>query len=103
MIPDIVNQAAAESNQFGFWAPALGVIIVFLGINMRVEIKIQKEEKFENKDWLSHSLLYIPDNNRFSSSRRLSNGFGFKTSNKLTTSIFNREKPNCKVLQFVWF
>ena len=50
MIPDILNQAAAESKQFGFLVPVLGVIIVFLGMNMRVEIKIQKEDEFENKD-----------------------------------------------------
>ena len=57
MIPDIFNQAAAESKQFGLWLPVIGVIIVFLGMNMRVEIKIQKEEEFDNKDWLSH---FIP-------------------------------------------
>ncbi len=50
MIPDVFNQAAAESKQFGFLVPVLGVIIVFLGLNMRVEIKIQKEEEFDNKD-----------------------------------------------------
>ena len=50
MIPDIFNQATAESKQFGFWLPVIGVIIVFLGMNMRVEIKIQKEEEFDNKD-----------------------------------------------------
>ena len=51
MIPDIFNQAAVESKQFGFLVPVLGVIIVFLGMNMRVEIKIQKEEEFDKKDW----------------------------------------------------
>ena len=50
MIPDIFNQTAAESKQFGFWLPLLGIIIVFLGMNMRVEIKIQKEEEFDQKD-----------------------------------------------------
>ncbi len=50
MIPDIFNQVAAESKQFSFWLPVIGVIIVFLGVNMRVEIKIQKEDEFENKD-----------------------------------------------------
>ena len=44
MTPDIFNQAAADSKQLGLWIPVLGVIIVYLGINMRVEIKIQKEE-----------------------------------------------------------
>ena len=50
MIPDFFNQAAAESKQFGFWLPVIGVIIVFLGMNMRVEIKIQKEDEFDDKD-----------------------------------------------------
>ena len=50
MIPDILNQAAAESKQFGLWLPVIGVIIVFLGINMRVEIKIQNEEEFDKQD-----------------------------------------------------
>ncbi len=50
MIPDIFNQTAAESKQFGIWVPVIGVIIVFLGMNMRVEIKIQKEEEFDNED-----------------------------------------------------
>ena len=50
MTPDIFNQEAAESKQFGLWFPVIGVIIVFLGMNMRVEIKIQKEEEFDNKD-----------------------------------------------------
>ncbi len=50
MIPDIFNQAAAESKQFSFWLPLIGIIIVILGMNMRVEIKIQKEEEFDKKD-----------------------------------------------------
>ena len=50
MIPDIFNQAAVESKLFSFLVPVLGVIIVFLGMNMRVEIKIQKEEEFDKKD-----------------------------------------------------
>ena len=50
MIPDIFNQAAVESKQFGFWLPVIGVIIVFLGINMRVEFKIQKEKELDKKD-----------------------------------------------------
>ena len=49
MTPDIFNQAAADSNQLGLWIPVLGVIIVFLGMNMRVEIKIQQEEELEKK------------------------------------------------------
>ena len=50
MNPDVFNQAATESQQFGFLIPVLGVILVFLGMNMRVEIKIQKEEEFDNED-----------------------------------------------------
>ena len=50
MIPDIFNQAAVELKQFSVLVPALGVIIVFFGMNMRVEIKIQKEEEFDKKD-----------------------------------------------------
>ena len=50
MISDVFNHAAAESKQFGLWLPVIGVIIVFLGINMRVEIKIQKEEEFDKRD-----------------------------------------------------
>ena len=60
MIHDIFNQAAAESKQFGFLVPILGVIIVFLGMNMRVQIKIQKEEEFDNKNWLNHSIPMFP-------------------------------------------
>jgi len=50
MIPDTFNQAAIESKQFGFWIQLLGVLFVFLGMNMRVEIKIQKEKDFDKKD-----------------------------------------------------
>ena len=50
MIPEIFNQAAAESQQLSILIPVLGIIIVFLGMNMRVEIKIQKEEELEKKD-----------------------------------------------------
>ena len=51
MIPDIFNQAAAESKQLDLWVPILGIMIVYLGMNMRVEIKIQKEEEeLEKKD-----------------------------------------------------
>ena len=51
MIPEIFNQLAAEPKQLlGLWIPVLGVIIVFLGMNMLVEINIQKEEEFDNKD-----------------------------------------------------
>ncbi len=50
MIPEIFNLAAAESKQLGLWIPVLGVLIVYLGMNIRVEIKIQKEEELEKKD-----------------------------------------------------
>ena len=50
MIPDIFNHATAEPKEFSLWIPVIGLAIVFLGINMRVEIKIQKEEDYEKKD-----------------------------------------------------
>ena len=50
MIHDVFYQATAESKQLGLWIPVLGLIIVFLGMNMRVEIKSQKEEELEKKD-----------------------------------------------------
>ena len=50
MIPDFFNQVAEESNNFDLWVPVLGVIIVSLGMNVRVEIKIQKEEEIEKKE-----------------------------------------------------
>tara|TARA_Y100001968_G_C19310562_1_gene693928 strand:+ start:750 stop:893 length:144 start_codon:yes stop_codon:yes gene_type:complete len=45
MTPDLFNQLATDSRQLGIWVPVLGVIIVFLGMNMRVEIKIENEEE----------------------------------------------------------
>ena len=50
MISDVFNQVALESKQFNFLVPVLGVIIVLLGMNMRVEIKIHKEEEIDNND-----------------------------------------------------
>ena len=50
MTPEFFNQAAAESQHLGLWGPILGVVILFLGMNMRVEIKIEKEEDIEKKD-----------------------------------------------------
>ncbi len=44
MIPDVFNQAATQSRQIGLWVPILGVLIVFLGMNMSVEIKIQSKD-----------------------------------------------------------
>ena len=45
MTPDIFNQAAIDSREIGIWIPILGMIIVFLGMNMSIEIKIQKDEE----------------------------------------------------------
>ena len=45
MISDIFNQAATDSRQIALWRPVLGVIIVFIGMNMRVEIRIQKNDE----------------------------------------------------------
>ena len=45
MISDIFNQAATESRQIELWRPVVGVIIVFLGMNMSIEIRIQKNEE----------------------------------------------------------
>ena len=50
MIPDIFNPLAVESKQLGFFVPVLGAIIVFLGMNVRVEIRVQKEEDFDQND-----------------------------------------------------
>ena len=50
MIPDIFNQVAAESKQLDLFIPVLGGIIILLGMNIRVEVKIQKEEELEKKD-----------------------------------------------------
>ncbi len=50
MIPDIFNPLAVESKQLGFVVPVLGAIIVFLGMNVRVEIRVQKEEDFDQND-----------------------------------------------------
>ncbi len=45
MIPDVFNQAITEPRQLGLFLPILGVIIVFLGMNMSIEIKIEKKEE----------------------------------------------------------
>ena len=50
MFPEFYHQAATETREFALWIPVLGVIIVFLGMNMRIEIKIEKEDKLEKKD-----------------------------------------------------
>ena len=41
MTPDIFNQAATDPSQIGLWALVLGLLIVFLAMNMKMEIKIQ--------------------------------------------------------------
>tara|TARA_Y100001968_G_scaffold268597_1_gene259060 strand:- start:700 stop:846 length:147 start_codon:yes stop_codon:yes gene_type:complete len=48
MVPDVLNHAVTESGQRGLWIPILGAIIVFLGLNMTVEIKIQNKEDDED-------------------------------------------------------
>ena len=45
MISDIFTQAATDSRQIALWRPVLGVIIVLLGMNMSVEIRIQKKDE----------------------------------------------------------
>ncbi len=44
MIPEIF-QSPESARQISLWGPVLGMIILFLGMNMRVEVKIQKEEE----------------------------------------------------------
>ena len=45
MISDILNQSATDSRQIALWRPVLGVIIVFIGMNMSIEIRIQKNDE----------------------------------------------------------
>ena len=59
MIPDIFNQAAVKAKLLGFLVPVLGVIFVFFGMYIRVEIKIQKEKEFDKKD-LPKSAPLVP-------------------------------------------
>ena len=44
MIPEIF-QSSEPVRQFSTWGIVIGMLILFLGMNMRVEIKIQKEEE----------------------------------------------------------
>ena len=44
MIPEIF-QSPEPVRQFSAWGLVIGMIILFLGMNMRVEVKIQKEEE----------------------------------------------------------
>ena len=47
MIPEIFH--SPEVRHISDWAPLIGMVIIFLGMNMRVEVKIQKEEE-ENSE-----------------------------------------------------
>ena len=42
MIPEIFQ--LSEPRQISGWVPVIGILIIFLGINIKVEVKIQKEE-----------------------------------------------------------
>ncbi len=44
MIPEIF-QSPEPVREFSAWGLVVGMIILFLGMNMRVEVKIQKEEE----------------------------------------------------------
>ena len=44
MLPTIF-QSPEPSRDLSAWVPLLGAIIIFLGMNMKVEIKIHKEEE----------------------------------------------------------
>ncbi len=46
MIPDIF-QVPEHVHQVSFFLPVLGMIILFLGMNMRVEFHIQRKENEE--------------------------------------------------------
>ena len=50
MNPELFNHAATGSRQLDLWFPVLGVIIVFVGMNIRIDIKIQNEEDLEDND-----------------------------------------------------
>ena len=43
MIPEIFQ--SSEPRELGIWVPVIGLIILFLGMNMRIEVKVQKEEE----------------------------------------------------------
>ena len=44
MIPEIF-QSPEPIRHFSAWGVIVGIFILFLGMNMRVEVKIQKEEE----------------------------------------------------------
>ncbi len=43
MIPEIFQ--SSELSQTSVWAPVIGIFILFLGFNIRVEVKVQKDEE----------------------------------------------------------
>ena len=47
MIPEIF-QLPEQSRQISLWWPVLGVIILFVGMNVQIEFKIQREEDEKN-------------------------------------------------------
>ncbi len=49
MIPEIF-QLTEQGRQFSPWGPLLGMLILFLGMNMRVEVRFQKEEQEEEEE-----------------------------------------------------
>ena len=49
MIPDFF-QSPEPARQFGVWGPVLGIIIVFLGTCVGVEIRVGEEEEDKKKD-----------------------------------------------------
>ena len=46
MIPEIF-QSPEQAKQVSLWLPVIGIIILFLGMNMRVEVHVQREENEE--------------------------------------------------------
>ncbi|WP_269622619.1 hypothetical protein [Prochlorococcus marinus] len=48
MIPDIF-QSPEQVRQVSIWGPVLGMIILFLGMNMRVEFHIEREKEEEEE------------------------------------------------------
>ncbi len=46
MIPEIF-QLTEQGRELSPWGPVIGMIILFLGMNMRIEFHVQKEEKEE--------------------------------------------------------
>ncbi|KGG11612.1 MULTISPECIES: hypothetical protein [Prochlorococcus] len=44
MIPEIF-QSPQQVRHLSLWGPVVGMIILFFGMNMRIEFHIQREEK----------------------------------------------------------